>query len=363
MRTKAAMLVAAAFVAACMGTPGSSSASQFGPDVQQLIKASRSEGTLHLLWPGDFLSGGQDVTKLENALNQYFGTNIKISFTAGPAQPQLASEVIQAAKAGAPAPTDVWSGVAGNAIAISQADAGKRYPWAELAKQAHINLPPGAIGPQNSALAFGTQIYAIYYNTDKISRNDVPKTFAALLDPKWKGRVASNSYATGLYQLAAAPRAWGYARTKAFVRKFADQIGGLIRCNDLSTLLTGQFDLFAPACGVAYAVAAESNHQPLGFVIPSDAPLLDFQYLGVPATSANPASGALLTLFMLTPAGQKIAWEGTHFDLHFFPASHAAHELGPIMKSGVHITLPPEYDTNPDLTKYQAEFTNLLSHQ
>lgn len=342
------------------GSP--SAGGKFGPGITKLIAQAKQEGHLNLLWSAEFLDNGKDLPAFQKAFNQYYGLNISMSFTPGPSMPQVASEIVQAAKAGTPAPTDVWMEDSGPMHALISGKATLTYPWASLGNDLHINVPSEAIGPGNIGVAFGTNIYVIGYNPKTVPKSEVPSSYQDLLNPKWKGKIASNVYASGFYQLAAAGNSWGYQKTLNFVQQFSHQIGGLVRCGDLNVLLSGQYDIIAPECSTQTFIFAQRKGQQVGYVVPSDGPAIDELYTGVPKTAKDPAAAALLTLFMVTPEGQQLSWQENAYDLNWFPNSHAAQLLKPLLDKKVVIPNPLDYMNNPNISKYQKQFIQILTH-
>lgn len=347
------------------GAAASAVASKFGPSIQKLIQQAKQEGSLNLLWSAQFLNNGKDLPAFQDAFNSYFGLNIKFSYTPAPSMPQVASEIIEAAKAGTPAPTDVWMEDSGPISTINAAGASLSYPWASLAKalnQKGMTVPTGAIAPGQIGLAFGTNIYVIIYNTKLVPKAQVPTSYQQLLSPQWKGEVATNNYASGFYQLAAASGSWGPAKTTKFVEAFSKQIGGVVRCGDATDLLTGQYKIIAPGCSTQAITFAQREGEPLGYVVPTDGPITDLLYTGVPKTAAHPAAAALLSLFMLTPEGQQLSWQYNAYDLSLIPTSHEAQILKPLTSKGITILGPEAYDTNPKLSAYQAQYEKILDN-
>jgi len=54
----------------------------------------------------------------------------------------------------------------------------------------HANLIPQAVAPHREWAGPRVYIFAQAYNTRLVSRADLPKTYADLLHPRWKGRIA-----------------------------------------------------------------------------------------------------------------------------------------------------------------------------
>ena len=113
------------------------------------------------------------------------------------------------------------------------------HDWAQrFAEQAGYR----ATGTYLGALGIG-------YNTKVLESRGLPepKCWADLLDPKLKGRVATTPYASYFDRLAL-PEMWGREKTFDFAHKLSDQVSGLIRCNELNRLASGEFDVFGLTC-------------------------------------------------------------------------------------------------------------------
>jgi iron(III) transport system substrate-binding protein len=52
------------------------------------------------------------------------------------------------------------------------------------------DLLPGALAPHRDWVGITLDVYSAAYNTAKVKKEELPKTYRDLLDPKWKGRLA-----------------------------------------------------------------------------------------------------------------------------------------------------------------------------
>ena len=59
----------------------------------------------------------------------------------------------------------------------------------EVRSSAHGNLVEGALPPHRAYAPVYLNLFAQAYNTDKVKRDELPRTLTDLLDPKWKGRL------------------------------------------------------------------------------------------------------------------------------------------------------------------------------
>src|SRR5205814_7726006 len=53
----------------------------------------------------------------------------------------------------------------------------------------HNDLQPGSVPPNHEWAATLLSVWVQVYNTNLIRKSDLPRTYADLLDPKWKGKL------------------------------------------------------------------------------------------------------------------------------------------------------------------------------
>lgn len=59
----------------------------------------------------------------------------------------------------------------------------------EVRSPHHRNLVQGAVPPHRSWAATYLNVYALAYNTNKVRKEELPKTYQDLLEPRWRGRL------------------------------------------------------------------------------------------------------------------------------------------------------------------------------
>jgi hypothetical protein len=115
--------------------------------------------------------------------------------------------------------------------------------------------------------------------------NLVPRTMQDLLKPEYKGRIASTPYGA-MFDYLATDEVWGEQRTLDYVARLTDQLAGVIRCNEMTRVASGEFDVFALACSQSNAYELRARGAPVDILIASDAPFLIPLYLAVPRNAA-----------------------------------------------------------------------------
>ena len=348
-------LLCAAFAAPAAAQPEP----KLGPEVTALVAQAAKEGKLELSWSGgSFGNNGKDLPGWIGAFNKFYGLHLAYSFTPAPSMSQQAAGLVQEAQSNTKAYSDAVILGPDFLLVALKGHATLSRDWAVLAKEIGVALPTQAVAPEGGAVAFSTGVFGIVYNAQAVSAKGAPQTLADTLKPEWKGRIASTPYAAGFSFLAAFDPNWGPAKTDAFVATLAQQIGGLIRCGDSGPLLSGQFDMLVLECDVSSAVMEKRRGEPIGFVVPRDAPIMDLWYMAVPKGAADPAAGTLLALFMLTKEGQDISWNSDGNDLALLPGSRIKAELP---GSTATIATVQDFAAHPETLEYVARHIKMLS--
>jgi iron(III) transport system substrate-binding protein len=337
-----AALLALAGCASGAGRPQSSqapaaapaSATSVDPGLQALVDGARREGALSLIWGDGTMGGTEGIRRLADGFNKQYGLNLDVRFTPGPSMPNMAARVAEEYTAGRPAATDILVGYANHIMAAMQAGAIEQVDWASWAPNVQR---PELVAAGGAAVAFQSSWPGIIYNAQHVRPDEVPHTLQDLLKPQYKGRIASTPYAASFDQVAA-PEVWGEERTFAYVRQLADQVAGLIRCNETQRLTSGEFDVLALACSQNGAMEEKHKGAPIEFLIPADAPLLVPLYAAVPKHAAHPNAAKLWINYLMSREAQDVVYEINGADNHEVPGSKAAKDLEHFQGAGLKFT-------------------------
>ena len=311
--------------ASSQAAPASSATS---PELQRLIDAARQEGRLSFVWGEGTLGGSQGIQRLADGFNRHYGLNIDVRFTPGPAMPNVAGRVVEEYQAGRQASTDVYVGYANHVYSIMQGDALAAVDWRSWAPNVQ---DPRLLAPDGMAVTFESSMQGITYNSQRVRPEDVPTSMEDLLKPQYKGRIASTPYASGFDRLAI-PETWGEQRTLEYTRRLADQVAGLIRCNEKERLLSGEFDIFALDCSHNDAFRMRAAGAPINFQTASDAPFILQLYMGVPKNAPHPNAARLWVNYVLSREAQEMIWEREFSDSHLLEGSKMAVEVAKLQE-------------------------------
>jgi ABC-type Fe3+ transport system substrate-binding protein len=351
MRKLAFALLAAA-CAFGTGPAAHAQASADNPKLKAIIDGARHEGQLSIV-VGEGTLGGSN-SGLAAAFNKYYGFNLDVRFTPGPPMPNVVAQVVQQYQAHHAAVTDVIVGYANHMMDLIAGNAGEKVDWQDWAP----NLQrPGLVSPESVAVPVESSTVGIAYNTTVFNSADIPTKFADFLDPKLKGKVATTPYASSFDRLAT-PDMWGVEKTLDFAKKLSAQVGGLIRCNEIDRIASGEFDAFGLTCSQNDALASAAKGAPVGFTLASDAPIVMPLYEAVPATAAHPNAAKLWINFMSSPEAQKILYEVSFADLDSLPGSKTGEKIKALQDKGVKFLI---VDTDFYRHHDQAEMSKALA--
>ncbi len=278
------------------------------PAMKKLIKAAAAEGQLNMLGSG--IDDAKAWAKWEKALNAMYGIKVDLKFTRGPSMPRMASRLAKEHKAGRTPTTDIYIGSESHVSRILKSKALDTPNWKEFAP----TIPAEALAPGNVAVVIASRMPGVTYNTKLVPKDQVPRKLEDLLNPRWKGKIASTPYAASFDRAA---MILGDERVTNFLKNLSrENLAGLIRCGEDERIISGEFNLLALTCGGGAIELLKAKGAPIEHTILEDVPLVSYFYLGVPKGSAHPNMAKLFTVFMTTKVAQKILWEGEGYDMH-----------------------------------------------
>ena len=313
-------------VAAAAALISSVAAAEQPPAVQKLIEPAKAERTFRITWGGSTLSGAEGARRFEQGFNKYYGLSIKFDFTPGLSFPAMANKLGEEFAAGQKAFTDLALAGIGQTTFYTSRNVLMPIDWAELVPHVDPHLLKTMVSPESSLISFVGRATTIVYNANFVKREQAPKRLTDLLDPKWKGRIASSSYAAGFGALAAHPD-WSNEKVIEFAQKLSGNIGGLIRCGEFERITSGEFWLFAIECEPGVVRLAIERGAPLAQNIPLDMLQIDHWWFGVPKHSQSPNIAKLFIAWVLTADGQAVLLKNQGEDLNYFKDSYSAKSL------------------------------------
>lgn len=328
----------------------------------EIIQAAKQEGTVRGQWSQNTFGGYQGFSDFMAGMNKKYGLKLFGQFTPGPDMQALMLRIAQEAAAGQPASTDIFVGNAQSMLDASKAKVLKPVEWATIVDHRPPKEPGfDAIAPDGTHMAVATAVVGIEYNTNIVKGGDIPKRLDDVLNPKWKGRIASTPYAAGLRELAM-PGFLGREYIVEFTKKLSKQIGGLIRCGDAERLTSGEFVMLVLTCGGNDATVLQRSGAPVAQAVVQEGTVLHMRYAAVPKNSRSPNAAALFAAYLLTPEGQALLWRYDGLDLHLFPESHMRKDVDAVRSAGgkVVVNTPEWLASLKGYSEMQKELEKIL---
>ncbi len=197
-----------------MLAPGSIRAADTGS--QRLIDAAVKAGELDNARRGEIrywsnTPSDKDLVEIGKAFNARFGLNVEVRGLPISAM-DVVNRLIVSAQAGQAADGDVMLFSPSSLYWLFQRNLLESFGWVELFGQEfpEIRRRVDRLAPQfrNKALELYHLVYVIGFRTDRVKKEEIPKAWADLTNPKWSGRVAAPNSGSPFSYLAAFP-SWG----------------------------------------------------------------------------------------------------------------------------------------------------------
>lgn len=189
--TVAVALAAGVFALA----PQAAHAQASEPTFQSILDGARKEGSL-VVWVS---SPGLPATHqaLFEAFNKRFGLSLKAEWSPA-SSVQTGSKLIAEQGRGQGTIDIVGVGGAEEASVLVERNIIRRFPWdrvfgKELPQIGEV-MNRAIPDLRGIALPVLDAVYGIAWNPDFIKDADVPASYAEVLDPKWKGKIAVNAF-------------------------------------------------------------------------------------------------------------------------------------------------------------------------
>ena len=153
--------------------------------------------------------------------------------------------------------------------------------------------------------------YFLIYNTNFVKPEDAPKTWTDLLDPKWKGFVA-----TGHPAFSGCTGVWCVAMRKLYGWEYFEKLAknnpriGRSAADPVTLMTAGEVHVGLASANGTYRTIDQGN--PLAIVHPADGLVLCVTPSGIPANAPHPAAARLFMEWLLGETYSKmVAGDGS----------------------------------------------------
>jgi ABC-type Fe3+ transport system substrate-binding protein len=305
---------------------------KWSTELAALIKQAGKEGEFNLSWGNLTMGGPEGVRAFEKGFNKHYGTNIKFNYTPGRAFGAQAAKLAEEYAAGRQAFMDIALSGVGQTGFFTEKQFLLPLNLESLVPHVHKDALSKIVSRDKSLITFVSRVKTIVFNSKLVPKDSAPRSMQDLLDPKWKGKLATTPYASG-FETLGHESSWGERRTIEYARALSRNLAGLMRCGEFERLTSGEFWIFAIECEPGTIQKQIDRGAPLAQLVPTDLLQIDHWWLGVPKNARNPSVAQLFISFLMTREGQIILFQQQGEDLHYLEGSRVAAEVKKVQKS------------------------------
>jgi iron(III) transport system substrate-binding protein len=169
---------------------------------------------------------------------------------------------------------------------------------------AHANLQPGSVPGHRRWAATVLSVWVQAYNTKLLAREDLPKTYADLLDPKWKGKLGIEAkdqdwFSSVVDVMGGGEQGIDYFRRLAATNGVSVRLGHTLLNN---LVVSGEVPLALTVYNYMPEQAKKKGAPIDWFVIPPA--IARSNAIGVTVHAPHPAAALLFYEYLLGPDGQ-----------------------------------------------------------
>ena len=318
-----------------------------------LVRAAAKEGVLDIAWGATY--GGADGARIiQAAIAKKYHIALQIQYSAVANGAAMQNQIAEEVRAGQASSSDVFFHVRDTTLAaVAQSVDFRKYV---------PDLPENSMYFNKRAVVAATVLESFIYNTKLIPPAKVPKSFADLLRPEWKGKIASSNYQGLFGNYLGLDAMMGHAGMISYYQRFSDQLAGLLTCGETDRVASGEFLIFGLDCGDHQTRLMQRLGQPLGIIHPREGTAIYAFAPGIPLTAAHPSAARLFIAFLLTREGQAIMWDVMGADNASLPGSRMAKIIAAERAKGVRfINTYGLGVTHPELGGYATEINKIVN--
>ncbi|MEX0803271.1 MAG: extracellular solute-binding protein, partial [Candidatus Binatia bacterium] len=191
------------------------------------------------------------------------------------------------------------------------------------------------------------------YNKNLVKRENLPRNYDDLLDPRWKGRKISldDSYTTFLQGLVSS---WGKEKAVAYLRKLAEQEPVIMRGSTVRVQLAaaGEVPLVIAYANIIQNFAEKGA--PVDWV-PLEPAVVSVNTVMLGAKATHPNAAKLFIDFTLSKEGQEKLW-----DFQRIPSRSDVEPKPARLFRGYkrHVVHPEDYKNHDEIVKLYSQILN-----
>lgn len=292
------------FATLCLGSAAGGAFAQWQktPEVQALYEAARKEGEV-VVWG----NAAREVDWLPKAFSEAFpGIQVKVM-----ADDNITTKAIAEARAGRHS-VDVISTSLSLVLQLDERKLLRKTDWQTFGVPATHSALDGRMGYTYNIL------YTLVYNKNRVKPEDLPKSWADLLDAKYKGKVVANQFLLPR-MVGALALTWGEEKTVQFARDLRANADIMLTNAPREPFLQSGERLYAAGEIDSFPKLWARDGIPVDYVIPE--PVVTAQIGVVVLDKAPHASAArLMAGWMASAEGRRVRERNT-FQVDYTPGS------------------------------------------
>jgi ABC-type Fe3+ transport system substrate-binding protein len=303
------------------------------PVLAKIIDAAKQEGQLSIRSTSTVLGGAEGARIAKDGINRLFGIDLAVNWAPGPAYGPMASILAQEKQAGQKASSDVYAATAVQISPYLPQGLFQPIDWVALMPE---RIKPDTAEAGGRVMRYRTVLPAIVYNLQEAPWVADITEFDDLLKPQYQGKFYTTPFLGG-FDVMLSDERWGRDRTTERVRALSKQIGGLLGCEGVDRIASGEVPALALDCsgGWANTIKFRDKHV-IGDHVINDMAQKRYSYLAIPAHAAHPNAGILYALYVASAEGQsKLVWDLFGSDLESYPDSKGRQQIEALEAKGV----------------------------
>lgn len=333
-------------LAACGGSADEAEggAKGIGTSLDQVIAAAKEEGQLNL---PDSIPADRMADVIAAFEEDYPFLSVTHIEQGGP---DTLNQVQQETDAGVPTSADVFVGYPALLHSLAeQSDYLEQVDWKKL------GIPDEILIDGNRQVAALTILTVLAYNTDLVAAQDVPRSWDALLDQRWRGQLVAfvAGWGASAADLAAE---WGEDRAVQFTEGLKDGAQRVSQPPEVAPrVAAGEYPL--GLMRIHHARAQIARGAPVDFTLLEPVPA-DLVAYAIPTAAPNKNAAALWVHWISQPENHALYEKAAGRGNAFLPGTQAARDVAGIKIS----TFDGPYDSEATSARTAQEdmFTELI---
>ena len=210
---------------------------------------------------------------------------------------QASSRLIAEKRAGRHA-VDVWTFSLGGTLEVQKRGLLEKFDWRQYGAQDRDIFWDG------EAVANHNYVFAPIFAKSKLTKEQVPRAWDALVDPQWNEKLVSDSFLLprlGGYLAID----WGLERTEKWIKTLIEQRKLLVATSPVSNFLKSGERQLAVAESVSGAFLMNRDGLNVGYQVMEMVPATQF-VLGAVKQAPHPNAGRLLIAWLISPEAKML---------------------------------------------------------